>query len=517
MVTPWGTATLSKTTEDDSDSFSFPIVKSITSDINVNLSEFATIIYGYENNFCMDMGTSQKFTLQVERVNPPDYDDSLRDKSRWSNGKWYRELESMLDFWQNFGGYTGDDKTRSGGFVFRFVPIDTTLYPTVTKNVFVNGSIALKYSMQKITFSLPLQVATTNGESANADMITLTLHPNGLDGAQTTTVQYPRNTSMLAPEAPSSWNQYMESVMLDGWSDSPSATTASYLAGNRYTWTDDMDLYAIWRAPIMFEWWDSTESKSFDMPSGASRAQFICVGGGGGAGGGEGRETSTVWDQGEICPGGAGGSGYVTTYTANVSPGDVIRFEVGAGGVGGGRRNNGREGGTTRVYRNESPITGATARGGAGGAASARSGNSIRDPLVAGTGGSYDNAGGMSSTDGSPGTDGADGDGGIGGKGVAGATYDDWMYFGGGGGAAADLNRTIRFGGEDHTFQSKGGDGFTRLTYAEAATEEHTGRWGGGGGGGYAYISDLYAYYGAPGSNGLIVMVVFRCLMSQVT
>lgn len=509
MVTLWGTAILSKTTEDESDSFTFPIVKSITEDINVNLSEYGTIVYGFRNNFCMDMGTSQKFTLQIERVNPKDYDDGSRDKSRWSNGKWFREFEAMLDFWQNFGGYAGNDETRSGGFVFRYEPADTALYPLVTKNVFVNGSISLQYNVQKISLSLPLQVAT-NGDSVNVGMITLTLHPNGLDDeAPVATVQYPRNTSMLAPEAPSSWNQYMESVMLDGWSDSPTATTASYLAGNWYTWTTGMDLYAIWRTPLMFEWWDSTESHTVEIPSGASRAQFICVGGGGGAGGGEGRETSVLWDEGEVCPGGAGGSGYVTVYTADVSPGDVIRFAVGAGGTGGGRRIDGADGGTTYVYRNENPITSATARGGAGGRAAARSENSLYAPLVPGAGGTYDNAGGMSSTDGSAGTPGADGDGGRGGTGAATETYDRWVYFGGGGGAAADLNRTIRFNGTDYSFQSVGGNGFARISYAEARTEEHTGKWGGGGGGGYSFISDLHAYYGAPGSNGLIIMVVF--------
>ena len=81
-----------------------PYIKSIVTSVTASLTEISTIIYGYRNNFCMDLGTSQTISLKLERVNPIDYNDRSTDPEMWSNGKWYRWFEDQLTSGRTSGG-----------------------------------------------------------------------------------------------------------------------------------------------------------------------------------------------------------------------------------------------------------------------------------------------------------------------------------------------------------------------------------------------------------------------------
>ena len=92
--------------------FHFPIVSSIEDTFSASLTTLPTIVYGVENNFCMDLGVTRRFSIKVERVSPVDYYNNSSDSDRWSNGEFYTRLRDAFDFWQNFG-YDAEGNPRS--------------------------------------------------------------------------------------------------------------------------------------------------------------------------------------------------------------------------------------------------------------------------------------------------------------------------------------------------------------------------------------------------------------------
>ena len=120
------TASLTRYLGSSSKTIDLGVVKAIEDAYSTDLTEYSTMVYGYENNFCMDVGTKLRYEVSIERVNPQPYDDSSLDSRQWSNGKWYSELEKLLNFWQNFG--LDADGERSGGLTFKYLSGDAQLY-----------------------------------------------------------------------------------------------------------------------------------------------------------------------------------------------------------------------------------------------------------------------------------------------------------------------------------------------------------------------------------------------------
>ena len=55
---------------------------------------------GSEDTFAVETGSGREIQMSCSRVNPPSPDDS-GDASEWSNAKWYRYMQDVVDRWQS--------------------------------------------------------------------------------------------------------------------------------------------------------------------------------------------------------------------------------------------------------------------------------------------------------------------------------------------------------------------------------------------------------------------------------
>lgn len=233
------------------------------------------------------------------------------------------------------------------------------------------------------------------------------------------------------------------------------------------------------------------------VPYGVTRARMLLVGGGGGGGG----QAYIIQPGGPNAfegGGGGGGGGFIHT-DVDLTPGESIFIEIGAGGLGGSQllgRNQGGDGGA-------SLFKGYRAVGGGGG------GGVWPDGRYGGSGG------------GGTGTNGA----GVGGppepgQGNGGAAGWQGMTSGGGGGAGAPANlgfggsgRIINVGGKDFAFGGGGSGVGSRLgafycgpgAYGGGSTQANGGANQGGGGGGSLSI---FGAFGGNGGNGFCIIYV---------
>lgn len=195
----------------------------------------------------------------------------------------------------------------------------------------------------------------------------------------------------------------------------------------------------------------AAQSGVFEVPCGVTNVTVELYGGGGGAGGGGGGSNGGIFD---TRGGGGGGGGAYTTITANVTPGSIFSYSIGAGGCGGDGNgdgssgDNGGNGGNTTVSgtdANGNPIN-LAANGGARGTGGSGTEGS---PGSGGAGGTA--SGGSTNTNGTAGNNGNGGTGGTGGNGAG--------PLGGLGGAADGGNGTPIGAGGGGGEDSDGGNG----------------------------------------------------------
>lgn len=499
-----------------------PPVKSISSSTNASLTEISTMIYGYRNNFCMDLGTTRRITVRFERVNPFPYNDNSSDSTKWSNGKWYRHLESMLDKWQNL---CVDSKGElAGGFTFTHIPEDTTLYPTINGNVFLTGNLNMRYkNLQTIEFSLPMVLSRMTGETTPVATVTLTLKTTSLIDGKEVTEPYkvPKGYETNVPLCPDGWDEYQPGRVFMGWTDEKGERLD---VGDVHTWDDDATLTARWKGVYAVEFVDTFNNGTpvvLTVPVGASRAMAYLVGAGGGAGGaGVGATGTDIAGKRYYYVGGGGGSGQVVqTSEIPVQPGAKIEVYIGKAGSAGrnssgtGSQTDGGDGGSTRItYEGAEWTGGGIAQGGKGGAKHVN-----RD--LWGVGGSQYNPGGtndgntsMNGSDGSFGAPNIESNVGKGGKGqeITGDRFDSFQYGGNGGGAASfryrfycDRDEAWAPGPDGTTFfESVGGDGQDRVD----GTPATDGKYGGGGGSGWK----TDGMSSGAGGNGCAIIVYYE-------
>lgn len=480
-----------------------PIITDVERSVNVNLTELPTIIYGCRNNFCMDLGATEKVTFKCERINPMPYNDLSSSPEDWSNGKWYRHLEELFDRWQNFG-MDGSD-VRTGGCQLRFTPADTELMAPIRANVFLVGSLNLNYSIQKMTFSLPLQLATMRATGGGVETVRLTLRTE-LDNGSTDT-EYVEVLKGYAETVnlPSKWVNIREGKVFQGWRIA--GTTATIDAGQSYTFGKDETLDAIWVGAEYAKWIPSDITFTIrdiiaeaGLAQGITRVRFYAIGGGGGGGGSGFRFQGSIPQMG-----GAGGAGETIDRVVSVSSDTTVTVKIGSGGSGGTNRavanpshaqpTAGGNGGATEVS-----IGGSTYRalGGSGGAAATLSNLSGTD----GAGGQQYVAGGSRGADGhflAPNIAKNAGKGG---------SEGDHRGGGGGGGAGAFRYRVdtehnqVPSSDKTEFLESIGGDGGDGSTGADA----QDGQLGGGGGSGW---KDNSLRSGVGGAGG-VLMIFFR-------
>lgn len=362
-----GTAYIEKRTRDGGyESVTLPDITSIDTNFNVSLTELSTIIFGYANTFCMDMGNSLKISVTCKRANPFPYNDSSTDPTMWSNGKWYRHLESFLDYWQNLG-LDIDSDTMVGGFRFHFVPSDPDAFPEIDRNVFLSGALNLQYSTTYMVVQMNLQVARMQtGESGTGSTVTVTLHLVDLDGIERTyQVQAPLNFSSQIPYCPQTWDDILidQGAIFQGWCLTSAADTVDFQERDPYTYTGDLDLWAVYSTALEVRSFVGAGTYEYTPPADAGYLRIYCVGGGGGAGNcarGEDRVgIGTAVSSGNA--GGAGASGSVTIVTRPVlrtadTNDPRYRVVVGAGGARGDTKGintshgtDGHDGGDTYV------------------------------------------------------------------------------------------------------------------------------------------------------------------------
>lgn len=491
-----------------------PIITKISDSMSVTLTEYSTMVYGYKENFCMDIGNSERLSVSVTRVNPMPYNDASEDPNDWSNGVWCAWVKNQLDFWQNFGR-DPDNNERTGGFKFEFYSLDTTLCPDFEYNVFLAGNIQKKYGVGKVTLEFPLQISRMNGASggSSGNQVTLTLDPDNSEIGDVQTVTVQRGILREAPEMPTSWDYaYQMGLMFDGWSTVRGASTPQYTVGDgtRYAWTENTTLYAVWSYPRYIRVWDTRGSEeSITIPEGVSTAVIIAVGAGGCGG-------ACYGEAAGIMPGGAGGAGQFVSTNISVSPNQVFTCSLGRGGYL-TRTTSGdvdkHSGSATVVYRDGVAVV--TAQPGDNGADSQYDGTSS---WTIGAGGSRYFAGGQSvqslsenASDGS--TEERNGEP-VGLVGLGGSPWTrevgigSYMVYGAGGGGASALNHVFMVNSTRYpasgTYRSIGGCG---REYVDSSREDMNGTYGGGGSGGPRFGTN-YITMGGDGGDGFAVILL---------
>lgn len=504
-----GTAYLAVRTSSGSETFYLPPITSIDSQIYASLSELPTVVLGYQNNFCIDLGTYQKISLTMKRDNPASYNDNQESNpDLWSNGKWYRHLEGLMNFWQNFGL---DPRlgTKTGGFIFDFTPSDTTLYRPIHKNVFLNGSLSLQYSTTYMVVQMNLTVARmAGGSSSSGSTVTITMHSRTPSGSNFNTISSTVAQGILQqiPRVPADWEQEWNSVgyTFQGWDTSPSATNVVYEAYEPITLNNDIDLYAVWSSNIVHvEVFPA--GRQYTVPSGLgiSRVDVIAVGGGGGAGGSGSGARGTA--------GGGGGAGEVRYGTGyGITAGEVISVTIGGGGAHGDNGSewtpdyggDGADGVTTTVTvpGQATPVTARGGQGGKGGRPYNNGGYASGGQLYYPGGGSQL---GSNGEDGQTGSTDEDDWGVTTGDPGRGFVSDSTLYGCGAGGGASDFCINYNLSTGTYRYHSKGGDGGGYLSDGTQMIHATTPEYGGGGG------SDPWGT-ATSGANGFVVLLFYR-------
>ncbi|MGN0138354.1 MAG: hypothetical protein ACI381_07100, partial [Candidatus Methanomethylophilaceae archaeon] len=199
-----------------------PPIQTFEYSFQSNLTEISTMVYGYRNNFCMDLGNTMRINVSFERINPQPYDDSSRDPNMWSNGKWYRHLESCLDYWQNNAMDVDQPSVQAGGARFEFVPDDLELFPTQGYNVFVIGNLNMTYkTVQTMTFIIPMVASRMIGNPKPLEKVTLYLRTYVMNTETIfkTDVEVPKGYNVPVPECPSAFYDKQPGKIFLGWVD----------------------------------------------------------------------------------------------------------------------------------------------------------------------------------------------------------------------------------------------------------------------------------------------------------
>lgn len=406
-----------------------PFVQSIEEVDSAQITEISTIVYGYDNNFVMDTGTVQKYTITFMRVQPAvvrDTDD-FNDQSKWSNGHWFKMFKRFTEKWQNLN--YGMNSQRQGGFTLHFSPGSETyrsnvsyadLFPNIDCNAFILGAVTMQMTgnnLQYMKISLPLTVGSMVRVPQQRGGHNVTVLPN-IPGYSGYTVTYPVGWDFPAPHPRLEWFDaewlnyftYWNSGIYPGQivTSSVNYLTANWKAPywvGLFTADAEINFHKInINSGGSVPSWSYEDDFTIPALADASMIRVWVVGGGGGGGFGEYQYGNTAFQYG----GGGGSSGGFATTQAAFDPNDdslhSIRITVGSGGYGQNRLNlNGKAddgGGSSVVLRyqavesdgNNTPTVSyvdaslAAASGGKGGYREVASGGSVKNGAVGGTG-----------------------------------------------------------------------------------------------------------------------------------
>lgn len=316
--------------------FYLPNIQSIEETDNITVTDISTIVMGYDNNFVMDTGSLQKFTVNLRRVQPASPNDSSTDQSRWTNGYWFEQLKDFTDRWQNLYKNTSGEST--GGFTFYFAPYSESymsgvsysdLYPTLTRNVFLSGQISVRNSpdnLKYIDVTIPLTVSSMVETTPAIETVNITFRPGSLSGVTSYTLEFPKNMESSVPNPSSDWADAINSAgyAFNYWTDS---NGTQYSPGSTFEPESGMVLTASWVVPYGWTAFNGKSGETYEVtiPSGAKTAIYYLIGPGGDGGRG-------YYDKQHILLptivyfGGGGGSGAYVTGSISVSTGTLSLY-----------------------------------------------------------------------------------------------------------------------------------------------------------------------------------------------
>lgn len=334
---------LERVYEDTIQRFYLPIISNIEDTISASLVEMDTVMFGYENRFVMDTGTKQSFSVTVERVAPVNPDDSGTDFERFSNSKWWALFLEYINFWQNDG--RAQNGERTGGFRFVYAPQEEykELYPTIVKNVFISGQVSVRISVDHMSFTLPLTVATMD---AKASLPTWkAIFKEKADSTETFESEEIVGSVMSLPTPDSEWVsriQREESKGFSHWVMESGDSASKYYPGGDLEYDSDY----LTEPPVFYAVWVNTsETRVYYVTRGESRGPLVyeyvadadctveaTLYGGGGTGG-KGSKKNRAWPKKDYYPGGGGGGAPVPVTTSYaMKAGEILYIELGLGG-----------------------------------------------------------------------------------------------------------------------------------------------------------------------------------------
>jgi len=329
-----------------------PNIQVIEEDDNAQVTEISTIIYGFDDNFAMDLGTVQSFAVTFDRVQPKKVEDPEWDpgytkdmffgnvdytkQDEWSNAFWFEAFKYFIEGWQNlnFGIVDGEFK-QTGGFKFHFEPqVDRItgvsyddLYPVLDETVIFSGQAQYDFvpnRLQRMRMTLPLVTSTMIPSGTSQEYYTVTYRMYDEEGIEEVFTQtFPKGVRSVVPNVPTEWMFKARGAMFDYWLDNEGIM---HMPGERLN-KDILTLYGHWtKAKYAFytDSSDTVELKGGENFTGVSRATMIIIGAGGTGG------TGTPAGTGYAGLGGGGGSGAYVTRTASISNESIIIMTEGS-------------------------------------------------------------------------------------------------------------------------------------------------------------------------------------------
>lgn len=446
---------------------------------DVSITEIPVLTRKVRDRYIMDLGNTETYTLSFTRANPMRIDDSSTNSKDWSNGRWIVMFRQFLDFWQNLSyepvKNSHNEYQRSGGFRFIYAPSDTTLFPIIDKNVFVKGAIDFDYMVGAVKGSLTLVVANMNIKTAVSMPEMTKIHfckdaTSAAASQSSFSMSVFQNVPFVVPQFPTSFPEdcvYWVNSANERLMPGEVMNMKSFVS--LYFYPVELELIG---DPVFYDT-PNNDGYDVDIPSNATLAKVIIVGGGGAGCNGkfDARFSwSTTWVDDDLInyrSGAGGGSGQTKYVSIFLESDATMRAIVGAGA----RANKDAYGGYSEVIYNA--VQSIRAEGG-------QSASEAGEP----TPGKTEYAGGTSFTDGgyidlgstnyydNPGSTNTQSP-----RGVPGSGH----KLGGGGGAAAleaGVNGALRTSCGGY-WTGSGGTG-----------DYHDAEYGGGGAGGGIHVSD---------------------------
>ena len=337
-----------------------PNIQTIEESDSASIAEISTITYGFEDNFVMDVGTKQSFTVTFDRVQPKTVTDPVKTagmtddmfwsivdfdtQSSWSNAFWFNAFKHFIEGWQNLNyGIVDNEFQQTGGFRFQFDPGSerrrtnvsySGLYPVIDENVVISGQMQYDFSpsrLQHMRLSLPLVSSTMIPNAHVQEQYDVRYYMD--DGSQTYMIQrFPIGIDSITPNVPLDWIPKMNGAAFDHWVD---INGNSYEPGERAD-DDIREFYGVWNPPL-YAYFTADSDTDSDVrieitqamyDQGVRNVMYILIGAGGNGGNGM-KFQGTYYGYG-----GGGGSGGYKTAKFKARVGDVIKLHAGKHGKG---------------------------------------------------------------------------------------------------------------------------------------------------------------------------------------